>query len=48
MDLKIGFESTLKGLKIGLEIIPEDEQSVIGSIKVGYWLYNAHMADFCS
>ena len=44
IGFKIGFGSNLKGLKIGLEAIPEVEKSVIISIKVGLWLHNAQTA----
>ena len=38
MGLKIGFGSTLKGLKIGFESNPR------GSVKVGSWVQEAHKA----
>ena len=38
IPFKRGFGSTLKGMKVGLEGIPEDEETVIGLLKVGYQL----------
>ena len=46
ITLKRGFGSALKGMKIGLKGIPDDEEIVIGLIKVGYQLQNAHTTLF--
>ena len=38
--LEIGFGKTLKGLKIGFGSKPTGLESLIGSMKVGSWLYS--------
>ena len=44
--LEISFQSTLRGSRLSLEVIPEVEGRSIGSIKVGFWLQNAHKDQF--
>ena len=46
IPFKRGFGSTLKGMKVGLEGIREDEEIAIGLMKVGYQLQNAHTTLF--
>ena len=45
MGLKIGFGRTLKGLKISFVSKPRGLESLIGSMKVGSWLQDAHKAE---
>ena len=46
MGLKVALEVLSRGCRLVLEVIPEIEGSLIGSIKVGFWLQDAQNALF--
>ena len=46
MGLAMALEVLSRGSILVLEVIPEVEESPIGSIKVSAWLQNAHKALF--